>query len=130
VSFKRQRLREEVGDVPSSAKMPHQELVLRDTVDQPVLAHITNFRQLGFDGLVGDADSDLVVAMQERRRLGVGVTKVGELRVWRSATAVLAAPKVPAHSASCTLEQTTGMRVEAMEMGALMKDGSSGMPRW
>jgi hypothetical protein len=66
VSFKRQRLCEEVGDVPSTAKMPHQELALRDTVDQPVQVqmHVTSFRQLGFDGLVGDADSDLVVAMQ------------------------------------------------------------------
>ncbi len=63
ISCKRQRLREEVGDVPLTARMPHQELALRDTVDQPVQAHVTSFRQLGFDGLVGDADSDLVVAM-------------------------------------------------------------------
>ncbi len=44
--------------------------------------------------------------------------------------AVLAVPKVPDHSASCALEQTIGIRVEAIEMGALMNDGSPGMPRW
>ncbi len=39
-------------------------------------AHVAGLGQLGFDGLVGYADRDLVVAMQERRRLGI--TKVGE----------------------------------------------------
>ena len=39
-------------------------------------AHVVGLGQLGFDGLVGYADRDLVVAMQERRRLGI--TKVGE----------------------------------------------------
>ncbi len=49
---------------------------MKKSVDQPVQAHVTSFRQLGFDGLVGDADSDLVVAMQKRWRLRV--SKVGE----------------------------------------------------
>jgi hypothetical protein len=39
-------------------------------------------------------------------------------RVWRLVMAILAAPKVPAHSASCTLEHTTGIRV------------GDGDPRW
>ncbi len=57
VSVQRQRLREKIGDVPSTAKMPHQELALRDPVDQPVQVHVASFRQLCFDGLAGDADS-------------------------------------------------------------------------
>ncbi len=61
------RLGEEIGDVPSPTQMLHAELALGDAVDKPVQAHVTSFRQLGFDGLVGDADRDFVVAMQERR---------------------------------------------------------------
>ena len=76
VSVQRQRLREIIGDVPSSGKMPHQELALRDSVDQSVQPHVASFGQLGLDGFVGDADSDFVVAVQERRRLRVA--KVGE----------------------------------------------------
>jgi hypothetical protein len=130
VSFKRQRLREKIGDVPSSGKMPQQELALRDSVDQPVQPHVASFGQLGLDGLVGDADSDFVVAMQECASAAGGSQGRWSVRVWRSVIAVLAAPKVPNHSASWTLEQTMGMRVEAIEIGALTKDGSPGMPRW
>ena len=76
MAFKRQRLGEKIRDVPSTGEMTHQELALRDTVDEPVQPHVTSFGQLGFDGFVGDANSDFIVAMKERRRLGVA--KVGE----------------------------------------------------
>jgi hypothetical protein len=37
VAIQRQRLCEKISDVPSSGKMPHQELALRDSVDQPMV---------------------------------------------------------------------------------------------
>ncbi len=66
---KRQVLRKEVGDFPDAGKMSDRKLPLRDAVDEPVQAHVADFGQLGLDGLVGNADGDLVVAMKERRRL-------------------------------------------------------------
>ncbi len=56
--------------------------------------------------------------MQERRRLGVA--KVGEGLAFRDGGSGGAEGAGPFSSASCALEQTIRMRVEAMEMGALI----------
>ncbi len=88
-------------------------------------AHVTSFRQLGFDGLVGDADSDLVVAMQERRRLRV--PKVGEGLPLRDGSPGGAEGAGPLGLLDAGTDDRNARG--KMEMGALMKVGSSGMPR-
>ncbi len=90
--------------------MADQELPLRDAVDEPVQTHVARFGQLGLDGLVGNVEGDLVVAMKERRRLRV--PQIGEGLAFRDGGPGGAEGAGP------------------LEMGALINVGSAGMPRW
>ena len=75
-----------------------------------------------------------------RQRLGEKVGNVEEARdkddpemtlakIWRSFVAMRPVAKRPPYSASATKEQTTGMRVECVEMGWLRGESSGKSPR-
>ena len=74
VATERQRLGEIVGHVADAGNMPNAKLALRYAVLQPMPPHVARFGQLGLDGLVGEPDRHLVVAMDDGG--GLRVTKV------------------------------------------------------
>ncbi len=67
----RQGFGEEVRDVFLAGHMLNAELPLPNAILQPVKAHVDALRQSRRHGFVGKANSTLIVAQQQRRRLGV-----------------------------------------------------------
>ncbi len=96
--------------------MLNPELQPTNSLLKPMKSHVAGLRHFGLDGLIGQAHSDFIVAMNRGGRLRV--PKVGEH------LSIFAAANVPPYSASCTEEQTTGIRVKCKEIGALKKAGS------
>ncbi len=70
-----QSLREEVSNVEQPRNMPDEELQLCDAILEPMQPHITGLGELWLHHPVGDADCDLVVAVDDLR--GLGVAEVG-----------------------------------------------------
>jgi hypothetical protein len=66
-----QSLSEVVGNVQQSRNVPDEELQLGDAILKPMHPHVTRLGELGLHRPVGDADCDLVVAVDDRRRRGV-----------------------------------------------------------
>jgi hypothetical protein len=96
VATKGQRLGEVVGNIEQSRNVPDEELQLGDAILEPVQPHVTGLGELWLHRRVGDADCDLVVAVDDRR--GLGVAEVGKRLALHSGN--LGAPNVPASSAS------------------------------
>ena len=71
-----QSLSEKVRDIVVARDMLDAELLLLDTILQPVEAHVDALRQARGDGPVGQGHCDLVVAQDQGR--GLGVTEVEE----------------------------------------------------
>ena len=71
-----QGLGEIIRDVAASSYMLNAELLLLDTILQPVEAHVDALRQARGYGPVGQGHCDLVVAQDQGR--GLGVTEVEE----------------------------------------------------
>ena len=67
----RQRLGEVIRKVVDAGNMLHAELSLSDAVLEPVETHIDAFGEFRREGPVSQTDSELVVAQNGRRRLGV-----------------------------------------------------------
>jgi hypothetical protein len=67
----RQRLGEEVGDVAFSSYVHDAKLTLADAVLKPVKPHVDTFRHARDNGLVGETDGTLVVAIDKGGLLGV-----------------------------------------------------------
>jgi hypothetical protein len=67
----RQRLGEVIRKVVYAGNMLHAELALMDSVLEPVETHIDTFGELRCEGPVSQTDSELVVAQNGRRGLGV-----------------------------------------------------------
>ena len=76
VATKGQRLGEVVGNIEQSRNVPDEELQLGDAILEPVQPHVTGLGKLRLHRPVGDADCDFVVAVDDRR--GLGVAKVGK----------------------------------------------------
>ena len=66
-----QSLSEKVRDIVVARDMLDAELLLLDTILQPVEAHVDALRQARGDGLVGQAHCDFVVAQEQGRGLWV-----------------------------------------------------------
>ena len=71
-----QSLSKKVRDIVVARDMLDAELLLLDTILQPVEAHVDALRQARGDGLVGQGHGDLVVAQDQGR--GLRVTEVEE----------------------------------------------------
>ncbi len=67
----RQRLGEIIRKVVNAGNMLHTELSLSDAVLEAVETHIYTFGELRREGPVSQTDSELVVAQNGRRGLGV-----------------------------------------------------------
>ncbi len=113
---------------PDTWSVLYPELASLDPVLKPMKAHVAGLGHLRLDGPVGQAHGDLNVTMNCRGGLGVPeVCKHLVLKVLN-----LRGSKRAPYSASCTEEQTTGMRVEWTEMEELKlkKVGSLDRARW
>jgi hypothetical protein len=79
------------------------------------------------DAVIGEADGELIVAED---CIGVGGCGCPMLaKIWRLFVAMRPVAKSPPYSASATKEQTTGIRVECVEMGWLRGESSGWSPR-
>ncbi len=76
VSTHGQRLREEISHVPNAANVLHSELKAANPILEPMETHVAGHRHFGLDGVIGQAHSDFIVAMNRCGRLRVA--KVGE----------------------------------------------------
>ena len=76
-----QGLGEIIRDVAASRYMLNAELLLLDTILQPVEAHVDALRQARGDGPVGQAHCDFVVAQEQGRGLGVAEVEEDEALV-------------------------------------------------
>jgi hypothetical protein len=65
VATQRQRLSKIVGHVADAGNMPHAKLSLCHTVLQPMPPHVAGFGKLGLDGVVGEPDRHLIIAMDD-----------------------------------------------------------------
>jgi hypothetical protein len=83
------------------------------TVPQPMEAHVKRLRHLEVDGIGRDTDGNFVVA----EKWGWTLMVVMSSKIWRSLVVMRPAAKRLAYSAFSTNEQTTGIRVEWVEMG-------------
>ena len=111
MSSYRQRLRQEIGSVLKSRDVKNLKLSLLNAVFEPMKTHVDGFRHFRGEDVIGQT---------HRALIGVGGWGCPMLwRIRRSSSAILAAAKIPAYSASATKEQTTGMRVECTDMGWL-----------
>ncbi len=108
----RQILGKEIGQILKAWDEDDAKLTLLNPIPQPMKPHIQWLGHFGGDGVVGEANRNLIV------------TKNG--CCWLRMTHVA---NTPAYSASATKEQTTGMRVEWLEMGWLRNSSSSSWPR-
>ena len=66
--------REEIRNVEDARNMDDPKLALPNAITQPVKTHIQRLRHLGLDSVVGNADSNFVVAVD--RRWGLRVAEV------------------------------------------------------
>lgn len=71
VGVDREGLREKIGEVMGAFAPINTEMTLADAVANPVEPHIHGLAAAGLDGVVGETDSALVVAKDERVLLGV-----------------------------------------------------------
>ena len=76
-----QSLSEKVRDIVVARDMLDAELLLLDTILQPVEAHVDALRQARGDGPVGQGHCDLVVAQEQGRGLGVAEVEEDEALV-------------------------------------------------
>ncbi len=121
-----QSLREEVSNVQQPRYMPNEEVQLCNAILEPMQPHVTRLGELGLHRPVGDVDCDLVVAVNDRR--GLGVAEVGQPLSFHSGN--LCGTKRAGRF--CFLNRRTDdrNRVEEVESGPLMNVGSWVRPRW
>jgi hypothetical protein len=67
----RQRLGEVIRHVVDPRDVSIDELLLGHAVLQPMQLHVTRLGELGLDGLLGKADSDFIVTVDDGRGLGI-----------------------------------------------------------
>jgi hypothetical protein len=67
----RQRLGEVVGHIVDARDVPNDELLLGHAVLKPMQSHVARLGELGFDSLLGEADSDFIIAVDDSGRLGI-----------------------------------------------------------
>jgi hypothetical protein len=67
----RQRLDEVVGHVVDARDVPYDELLLGNVVLKPMHSHVARLGELGFDGLLGKADSDFIITVDDSGGLGI-----------------------------------------------------------
>ena len=120
-----QSLSEKIGNVESPRNEEHAELSLSYPVSQPMEAHVKRLRHLEVDGIGRDTDGNFVVA----EKWGWTLMVVMSSKIWRSLVVMRPAAKRLAYSAFSTNEQTTGIRVEWVEMGWLSGASSAWSPR-
>ena len=71
-----QGLRKEISHVPNAWNVLNAELEASNPILQPVETHVAGLRHFWFDGAIGQAHGDFIIAINRRGRLRVA--KVGE----------------------------------------------------
>ena len=71
----RQQLGEVVGHVVDALDVPNDELLLGHAILQPMQSHVARLGELGLDGLLGKADSNLIVTVNDSGGLGIPYPK-------------------------------------------------------